>query len=1044
MTKKAHAQIMRAADIRQWTRKTAISCLLPLFIISFFLGSFSFVLSPKTAYAQSAEEQCAPLQGTDAYNECIVQVSNQGPAGNTTSPHPYDAAKIYQAYWAFWHCADQYANHWETSRSIEDMRDGDVFKASGDGHYRPTFLREDSNGQADCSDGGNTAPLLNDMEIDGLEYFTSDTGEGGRIYNPDGTTYRLNSSVSLETRMAHLARMVQRKTGVNVASEIAPEAQQYFVIRAHFSTTECIEARDVPPESGGTTVRIVNPDGTETTTNVLIKDNSEHVGYGLDGHNASESAAAPEMSCYRMAEILNATAGATMSAIAAWRALNPDAQVPTESTAEQEEDNSCESAGGALGWIMCPIAGLLDSVVGFLDENIRELLYVNQDYFDTDEGSGTALKKAWTQFRNIAYIILIPIMLVMVIGTALGFEVFSAYTIKKALPRMIIAIIFITLSWYICVFLVNFFNVIGGGLTNLVTAPFREINSVIGEAGRSPLKGALDAAGITQRGNGWVQSVASGTTATTLGVVGTVGALATGIASLGIIMSTLATAALVLGAIFLLLVARQMIIIALALVAPLAILAWIFPGNDKLWKLWWGSFSKLLMLYPLITLLIGVGQVFAYVTGPARMGDNQLITVIIIIAAFIMPFFFIPFAFKWAGGVFGNLAGMVNDRNRGVLDRLKKGRENMRGRHMSDAKNFGRFKGTNAVTRRLNDLGGMGTNRPTAWGTRSRLQASRSAGQAIKAAEDLKNDTVYQANQNDDKFLLALGDRDAAIAQQRAAEKEAAAARANGDIASETAHNATAAAWSSAIGNANAVRTKDYAGTKLAAIAAHSATGYNLAPGQAGYNQLAGSVIKALGVKESDVIRDEDTGDIMGVRGSQAGNFASAMNQSQYNLKNAGRTDLGGINNGAGLDSKGGIRKLSNYQRGQGKKDTYHGGAGAWLGASAVDRETGQTAKTSSELTQGIEASLAAGQTTEDSIVEWHSMLLRDYNSATDANKLEIKKQLDAMEGVRTVGDPADIARGGTSSLTARLAANRTAVSREGGIGIDPSEMESN
>src|SRR5690606_29838183 len=70
------------------------------------------------------------------------------------------------------------------------------------------------------------------------------------------------------------------------------------------------------------------------------------------------------------------------------------------------------------------------------------------------------------------YIILIPVMLVMVIGTALGWEMFSAYTVKKALPRMVVATIFITLSWHITTFLIGFFNVIGAGILGLMTSPF--------------------------------------------------------------------------------------------------------------------------------------------------------------------------------------------------------------------------------------------------------------------------------------------------------------------------------------------------------------------------------------------------------------------------------------------------------------------------------------------------------------------------------------------------------------------------------------------
>ncbi len=372
---------------------------------------------------------------------------------------------------------------------------------------------------------------------------------------------------------------------------------------------------------------------------------------------------------------------------------------PAVTREEGEEDNSCESASGPLGWIMCPIAGILDSAVGFLDEQITSALYLKDDYFAGE--SGDKLRESWVQIRNIAYIILIPIMLVMVIGTALGFEIFSAYTIKKALPRMVIAIIFITLSWYICLFIVNFTNVVGAGIKGLITSPF-EIDPY-----RSGLKDALDSAGVTQAGDGWVQAGLSGAAVGVIGVAGVAAGFLSGALSLGIIMSTLATAALILGAIFLLLIARQMILIALFLIAPLAILSWIFPGNDKLWKLWWSSFSKLLLLFPLIMLLIGVGQVFASVTGAARSGagENQLITTIIIIAAYVMPFFFIPFAFKWAGGLFANLAGMVNDRERGLLDRLKKGRAEKREKLRGLAGNNRRFNPSGRLGR-LNNAAG--------------------------------------------------------------------------------------------------------------------------------------------------------------------------------------------------------------------------------------------------------------------------------------------------------------------------------------------------
>ncbi len=353
----------------------------------------------------------------------------------------------------------------------------------------------------------------------------------------------------------------------------------------------------------------------------------------------------------------------------------------------EEPDESCESNSGILGWVMCPVAGLLDNILGFLDSQIQSLLALEDKYFEgvgDPDKSGDKLHRAWVQVRNIAYVVLIPIMLVMVVGTALGFEIFSAYTIKKALPRMVIAIIFITLSWYICVFLINFFNIIGSGVKGLVTTPF----SVEG----SGISAGLNAAGLVSSGDqgwsGWAQDIVGGGVAGVGVGLAAVGAWAVGSLSIGIILSTLGTAVLILGVAFIILVARQMFIIAMLLLAPLAILAWIFPGNDKLWKLWWNSFSKLLMMFPLIMLLIGLGDAFGTIIGGARSGPNEskIITIVMVIAAVILPYAAIPFTFKFAGGVFGNLAGMVNDKNKGMLDRLKKGRNEER------AQGWSRFK----------------------------------------------------------------------------------------------------------------------------------------------------------------------------------------------------------------------------------------------------------------------------------------------------------------------------------------------------------------
>jgi hypothetical protein len=60
---------------------------------------------------------------------------------------------------------------------------------------------------------------------------------------------------------------------------------------------------------------------------------------------------------------------------------------------------------------------------------------------------------------------------------------------------------------------------------------------------------------------------------------------------------------------------REVLIVTIIVVAPLAILAWVFPGNDKIWALWKTTFIAMLMMYPLISLLIASGKFVASIAG---------------------------------------------------------------------------------------------------------------------------------------------------------------------------------------------------------------------------------------------------------------------------------------------------------------------------------------------------------------------------------------------------------------------------------------------
>jgi hypothetical protein len=328
---------------------------------------------------------------------------------------------------------------------------------------------------------------------------------------------------------------------------------------------------------------------------------------------------------------------------------NKSIAAPPEGS-EDSTDNSpsCLNQGGEGSWIICPALQGLDGAISYLDNQVNSLLFVPEGYYND---SNQQLEQVWSRFRDIAYLLLIPTLLIMVIGTALGFQFLDAYTVKRALPRLFIAVIFIAVSLPLLRFLVDTVNILGQGTYGI-------ISSVVTDGEQFTLQGLFDP--------NPVQGV--GVTLATIAAGAVVYKFLIGfflLLALGVLIQ--------IAVIFVLLAFRQFLIIALIALAPLAILAWIFPGNDKPWKLWWGSLWKLLLIYPIIMALLAIGRVFSTIVEGAP-GSQGLVEVILKLVAYIGPFFLIPAAFKYAGGVFANIAGYVNNKEKGPLDRIRKAR----------------------------------------------------------------------------------------------------------------------------------------------------------------------------------------------------------------------------------------------------------------------------------------------------------------------------------------------------------------------------------
>ena len=207
-------------------------------------------------------------------------------------------------------------------------------------------------------------------------------------------------------------------------------------------------------------------------------------------------------------------------------------------------------------------------------------------------------------------------------------------------------------------------NVIGLGLISLITAPF----GLSGDIGIA-LK---DSTTITLNGG----------TSTILGIGSLVG-VGMAIANFGALFGLLWTVVLVptlfaFLATAVTLLFRKGLLIFLVLISPVAFALYVLPNTEKYFKQWWSLLFKTLMVFPIIAALFGISKVLAYALDWVDTGGlSSTIGQIMSVVALIIPLFLIPFAFKIAGGVIGQVANLANTatKNAQKLPFFKNGRD---------------------------------------------------------------------------------------------------------------------------------------------------------------------------------------------------------------------------------------------------------------------------------------------------------------------------------------------------------------------------------
>lgn len=318
---------------------------------------------------------------------------------------------------------------------------------------------------------------------------------------------------------------------------------------------------------------------------------------------------------------------------------------------DQSTMAACYSGTGVLGWIVCPVIELVGNATGFLyDKFIEPALEVKAEtIMSRDKG----VYVGWAAFRDIANIIFAIFFIVIILSQVTGIGV-SNYGIKKLLPRFIVVVVLVNLSFIICQLAVDLSNILGVGLRNIFqTLPLPTLPDNQTSVNPGSIAGSI----VSMLG------LAAGAVAVfQLPVItSTIGywILPILLALLGCLISVIFF--------FIILGVRQAGVVILVVLAPVAIICYALPNTKTFFDRWRKLFTAMLFVYPICGLLMGGGEYAgALLMSIDTEGDMGFFYTLTAMLVTVVPFFMIPSLLKSSMAAMGNLGMKISSLERSV------------------------------------------------------------------------------------------------------------------------------------------------------------------------------------------------------------------------------------------------------------------------------------------------------------------------------------------------------------------------------------------
>lgn len=299
----------------------------------------------------------------------------------------------------------------------------------------------------------------------------------------------------------------------------------------------------------------------------------------------------------------------------------------------EESTNVCYTESGILGWIVCGSTEFLSSFIDSIYSTINDFLVVKPISMD----SQSAIYIVWQYARNITNTVFIIFLLIVIFSQVTGFGI-NNYGIKRVLPRLIITVILVNLSFIICSLAVDVSNIIGSSLRGF----FEGIkDNMLVASGENAILASIDFGQL-------VAGIVSGGT-----VAGIVISAAGGLSSLfWLILPVLVGAAIAVITGVITIAGRQAIVALLIMISPLAFVAYLLPNTEVWFSKWKNLLARMLIFFPMFSFIFGASQLTGW-TLIASASDG--LGIILGLAVQVFPLFLSVSLMKMSGTILGSV-----------------------------------------------------------------------------------------------------------------------------------------------------------------------------------------------------------------------------------------------------------------------------------------------------------------------------------------------------------------------------------------------------